>query len=246
MIDVLTAGDLEFFRANGYTTPFRVFGRADAEALGRSFETEILGEGVGLGSEAGQCRHLDQATVYDCCDARPIVSRVSQLLGPDVVLWRSHVWCKQPGEPAVAWHQDPAYWPIEPVINVTCWIALSPATVESGCLRFVPGSHGAMLETADLQGDPINDTIRDGLVDDSLAVPLEMEAGQAVLFHSLLVHDSLPNRSRRPRTGLAARYTTPSVRVDHARLLGGLHKNVMVQGEDRMGLNQLQGRPDGC
>lgn len=42
-----------------------------------------------------------------------------------------------------AWHQDVAYWPpfTQDASTVTCWLAVTDATVDNGCMRFVPGSH---------------------------------------------------------------------------------------------------------
>src|SRR5690606_40345277 len=41
----------------------------------------------------------------------------------------------------VSWHQDLTYWGLEPADIVTAWVALSPSTPESGCMRVVPGTH---------------------------------------------------------------------------------------------------------
>ena len=42
-----------------------------------------------------------------------------------------------------AWHQDVAYWPpfTQDASTVTCWLAVTDATFDNGCMRFVPGSH---------------------------------------------------------------------------------------------------------
>jgi len=42
-----------------------------------------------------------------------------------------------------AWHQDIAYWPpfTQDASMVTCWLAVTNATVDNGCMRVVPGSH---------------------------------------------------------------------------------------------------------
>ena len=41
----------------------------------------------------------------------------------------------------VSWHQDLTYWGLDKAEETTLWVALSPTTQESGCMRFIPGSH---------------------------------------------------------------------------------------------------------
>ena len=43
---------------------------------------------------------------------------------------------------ALPWHQDEAYWDRSFRYHATsCWMPLDPATLESGCMSFIPGSH---------------------------------------------------------------------------------------------------------
>ena len=40
------------------------------------------------------------------------------------------------------WHQDEAYW--DPAMHheaISVWMPLQPATIDNGCMQFVPGSH---------------------------------------------------------------------------------------------------------
>ena len=75
---------------------------------------------------------------------------VGQLIGPDIALWNMSFFAK----PALngkktPMHQDGEYWPIVPLATCTVWIAIDEATVENGCLRYIPGSHkGAPAEGA--------------------------------------------------------------------------------------------------
>ena len=83
--------------------------------------------------------------MYDLCADPAITDRVVSLLGPDIVLWSSNFWTKQPGGKEVPWHQDINYWPLDPPLNVTAWLAIDEATVENSCVRIIPGSHKKML-----------------------------------------------------------------------------------------------------
>ena len=73
-----------------------------------------------------------------------ILDLVEQVIGPDIILWGCHVFCKPAGDgQETPWHQDGHYWPIRPLDNCTVWVALDPSTVDNGCLRVIPGSHAA-------------------------------------------------------------------------------------------------------
>src|SRR3990172_8668635 len=67
----------------------------------------------------------------------------SQLLGGAVRLWHDQLFCKPARDGGVvAWHQDYSYWTrTRPMAHLTCWIGLDDATVDNGCLHYVPGSH---------------------------------------------------------------------------------------------------------
>lgn len=205
---------------------------------------DVIGEDAHqLSGDALQCRHLDDPLVYTMCTLPEILGAVSDLYGPNIVLWRSHLWCKQPGDGAVAWHQDLTHWPLDPVTNVTAWLALDPATRENACVRLLPGSNDTVYPTEELTGDPLGDSVRLDCIDEDDAVYMELEPGQFFLFDEKLVHGSGANVSSLRRLGLAIRMTLPSVRVDHSRLLGGRHRNIVVLGEDRYGLNLNQEPP---
>ena len=71
-----------------------------------------------------------------------ILDCVEALLGPDIVLWGSQVFCK-PARTGrkIPWHQDGKYWPMRPLATVSAWIAIDDATPENGNMRYLPGSH---------------------------------------------------------------------------------------------------------
>ena len=66
---------------------------------------------------------------------------MASLYGPDLLLWRTNFFIKEPGAKEIPWHQDFNYWPLEPPIIISAWIAVDSATLENSCLQIVPGSH---------------------------------------------------------------------------------------------------------
>jgi hypothetical protein len=154
-----------------------------------------------------------------------LVAAVSQILGPDLLAWGSGLFIKEPASPSfVSWHQDLTYWGLDEANEVTAWVALSPSTVESGCMRFVPGSHLKRL-VPHVDSFATDNLLTRGQeiaveVDEAAAVDIVLEPGQASLHHGHLFHASGPNRSSVRRVGVAIRYITPSMKqTSGARLL---------------------------
>jgi hypothetical protein len=71
-----------------------------------------------------------------------IISEVKQLIGEDIVLWGSSLFCKkEKNGKETPWHQDGEYWPIKPLESVTVWLSIDEVTEENGPLQYIPGSH---------------------------------------------------------------------------------------------------------
>jgi hypothetical protein len=106
---------------------------------------------------------------------------------------------------SLPWHQDEAYWDRSFSYKaVGCWMPLDPATVESGCMSFIPGSHrSGVREHQRTGGDFAGHVVSVEGVDPSLAVPAPVDAGGAIFHHCRTLHSSGPNRSARVRRAYA-------------------------------------------
>lgn len=184
-----------------------------------------------------------------------ILDMVEQLIGPDICLWNMSFFAK----PALngkktPWHQDGQYWPIRPLATTTVWIAIDAATVENGCLRYIPGSHKvSRLMAHEQKDDPsftLNQELKPGEYDESQAEDLILEAGQMALHDVYIAHGSEANRSPHPRRGMTMRmmpttslYDRERARAMHAER-GGLdlsrHSIFLLRGEDRSGRNDFR------
>lgn len=70
-----------------------------------------------------------------------IVDAAEDVLGPDLLCWTTNFFIKEANSPGfVSWHQDAFYWGLNKDDVMTAWLALSPANLESGCMKFIPGS----------------------------------------------------------------------------------------------------------
>lgn len=163
-------------------------------------------------------------------------------VGPDIALFASHYISKPPrsGQP-VLWHQDGAFWPLEPMEVVTLWLAVDHSRPENGCVRVVPGSHewdlAAMREAgevANVLGKEI-----DADVDESRAVDIVLEPGDVEVHHPNIVHGSNANTSPHRRCGLTIRYIPTSTRItaDEQPYPSAFH----LRGDP--GVNRYQPRP---
>jgi ectoine hydroxylase-related dioxygenase (phytanoyl-CoA dioxygenase family) len=128
-----------------------------------------------------------------------------QLLGQPFRLFHDQLFCKPAKHGGVvAWHQDFSYWTFtKPMQHLTCWIGLDDASVENGCLYYVPGSHKwGLLPVTGLAGDM--DAVKKVLDADQQVTfekkaANELKKGYASFHHPLMMHGSYANDSERSR-----------------------------------------------
>ena len=137
-----------------------------------------------------------------------VLDRVENLIGPDIKLYTDQMFCKPARHGSeVPWHHDSAYWPDAEPGLLSCWLAIDDATIQNGCVRFIPGSHKTYAPHHEIVTDnPNTITVKPGSVDADKEVPVEIKAGSMCVHHSLTVHRSLPNMSDRARRGLVMIY----------------------------------------
>ena len=129
-----------------------------------------------------------------------VLDVMQDLVGPDIKLFRDALMMKPPRHgSAKPYHQDSAYWQIDPPDLVSAWIALDDATLENGCMRVIPGSHKAgVMEHQHLQDYQVDEA----KLDTSNEVLVPLNAGGCLFFHSLLLHATAPNHSPHARRSM--------------------------------------------
>ena len=146
-----------------------------------------------------------------------LVDVAAEYVGGDFALFASHYICKPPGDgQPVLWHQDGAYWPLEPMEVVTLWLAIDPSIPENGCMRVVPGTQEMDLqEMHTTAGDQnvLGSAIAEDKVEADKAVDLVLDPGDLSVHHPNIVHGSKANTSPRRRCGLTIRYIPTSTRI---------------------------------
>jgi hypothetical protein len=214
----LSTAQVRFYNEQGYLSPFRVFGFPEAERNRADFDA-ILQVFVDAGKDSYAIdRYHDRIrAIYDLAKTPAILDIVSDLLGPNFVCWATHYFCKLPGDDkGVSWHQDCTYWPLTPTKTLTVWLAIDNADRENGCMEVIPGTHLlGRLRHRDSDASEHNVLTQALEHAERLGTPVatELRAGEMSIHSDLLVHGSLPNRSRRRRCGLTMRYCPTDVRA---------------------------------
>ncbi|HEY2583968.1 MAG TPA: phytanoyl-CoA dioxygenase family protein [Mucilaginibacter sp.] len=148
-----------------------------------------------------------------------MISSVKQLLGGDAPVCHFHSKLMQK-EPKVGgaweWHQDYGYWYknqfMFPDELISIMVALTAANKENGCLQVIKGSHKLGRVNHGFSGEQVGADMQ--MVTNALKtmelVYVELEPGDALIFHSNLLHRSEANLSNSPRWSLISCYNLQS------------------------------------
>ena len=236
MPKLLSDDQVAAYREHGFVAPVPLFDAETARGYRRRFEDYEAANRDFYKVTKGQKLYLLQTWARDLCTHPRVLDAVEDLLGPDLMVWGTSMFVKDANDPGfVSWHQDATYWGLDKPDVVTAWIALSPATLESGCMRVVPGSHKwpqmehrDTLASANMltRGQEIAVDVNEA---DAVAMPLQ--PGEMSLHHVMIAHSSKPNTTGDRRIGLAIRYMAPHVAQGKA----ARDSAWLVRGEDRYG-----------
>jgi hypothetical protein len=175
----------------------RAFGRADGE--GGKVRLSLWNHpGDGIYGMFARCERM--------------VRSAENLLGGEVYHYHSKMIMKDPRVGgAWTWHQDYGYWYQNGVLTpllTSVFIAVDPSRKENGCLQVIQGSHHCGRIDHILTGDQAG-ADRERVEEILKRLPLvyvEMEPGDALYFHSNLLHRSDQNRSEKPRWSMICCY----------------------------------------
>jgi non-haem Fe2+, alpha-ketoglutarate-dependent halogenase len=272
------------FMARGVLGPFSAYAPGEWEELWAKIRFGLLKKERAAfpSSKLNYDRHLDVALLRAHVCREQIVAKVCSILGEDVLCWRSEMFSKTPGQAGTGWHQVETFVvggaeagrqqrQLVPTvrlgsapIELTVWTAVTDATVENGCLKFMPGSNhqwffnenGTMkyrpeeggngsffgYDYDDLKIDP------NWTPDETKAETIECKAGEFLIFTAKCMHGSHPNRTNETRLAYVSRYVPTSVKVydgmseftefgETFRL--DRHRSVLVSGKDTYGHNRI-------
>ncbi|WP_286885406.1 phytanoyl-CoA dioxygenase family protein [Aneurinibacillus sp. UBA3580] len=159
----------------------------------------------------------DQGVLYDLYQRHPefrdmaqnkiILDTLQQVLGEDIFIYENSMVYKPKGKRnGVPWHQDFISRRTEPIKYIV-WIALDKITKDNGCLKVIPGSHRlGFLPWHTVKGETHHDRVNKEYVDESKAEYVELEVGDVLIFHMLLLHSSDEVHTDVPRRAFRISY----------------------------------------
>jgi ectoine hydroxylase-related dioxygenase (phytanoyl-CoA dioxygenase family) len=148
-----------------------------------------------------------------------IVNKVSQVLDSTAPVCHFHSKLMQK-EPKVGgaweWHQDYGYWYknqfMFPDQLISVMVALTPANKQNGCLQVIKGSHKLGRVNHGFAGEQVGADMT--MVNHALKtmelIYVEIEPGDALFFHSNILHRSEANLSDKPRWSIISCYNSQS------------------------------------
>ena len=205
------------YQRDGILFPLRVISEAEAAEATRQLEAIEAREGGKLGKRTNQKPHILVPALNRLVRNPTILDAVESILGPNLLCWGSGFFTKNVDDGAFnSWHQDSTYWGLSSADVVTAWVAFTPSTPESGCMRVIPGTQNA-------DQVPHRDTFAEANllsrgqeiaveVDENQAIDVVLRPGEMSLHHVRIFHGSGQNRSRHRRIGFAIRYIPTSIR----------------------------------
>jgi len=258
----LSADEIAHYQSQGYVIPRYRLEPELLKSLQEALNT-LIADNPGVRPEKLVSAHIEgrndegvngSRRFLELAMHQPIVDLVAQIIGPDIILWGCHVFCKPASEGfETPWHQDGHYWPIRPLATCTVWVALEPSTTENGCLRVIPGSHRNHQLHEHLHEDRqdlvLNQRMAEGTFDEAEAVDLELQPGQMSMHDVYMIHGAKANTSTQRRTGVALRFMPGSSLFDRdlrpvdgksgVPVSFGTRPLWLLRGEDRTGRNDF-------
>lgn len=223
----LSHEQLKQFYTQGYIGPFDAFSREQMQ----NFRHDLLAventKSQTYNFVTPRDRHFEMPRLWHYMKSPAITERVAQILGPDLLSWRSQIFYKPPKSPTIQWHQastfmvedyqDPAIFPADrsEIFQLTVWVAVDDTTHENGCLRFAPGTHDRIrpIKFGGDEGFYQADFSLDFDPEQHETVEVPVKAGQFIIFTERCIHGSGPNTTDRHRLAFNLRVIPTNVAV---------------------------------
>ena len=236
MTVVLTPEQIEQFNTEGYVTPVRIMDASEAETLRSKLEATEAARGGKLAPTERSKAHILFKWLDDLIRDPRVLDPIEQLIGPNILCWNTLFWIKEARSPSfVSWHQDTKYWGLSSERVITAWLALSPASLDAGCMRVMPRTHIGDVLPHDDQYHQDNlltrgQQITEG-VDDAEAIYMPLQVGEMSLHNYRLAHASGPNNTDDRRIGVSMHFMP----TETGQIVGNWDSAALVRGEDTFG-----------
>ena len=214
MPKVLTKEQIEQYHDKGFISPVKIMSEQDALLIKDELEQVEADFPNEINAESRNNLHLSFTFLDALAHNTIIVDAMEDLIGPNISLWASVMFIKEPSSKHyVSWHQDATYMGLDALDFPTPWIALSPSNRETGCMTMISGSHKTKIQEHEdtfaknnilTRGQAIQN------VDESKAVDLILRPGEMSIHHGAVIHGSQPNNSNQRRIGFSLQSYMPN------------------------------------
>ncbi len=206
----LTPEQLEAFRDQGFVNIGKMFTEHELETIASEYDRLVTFDAQTLGNEADgvypyrAMLNFRSPALKKFLTHPEMLELVGQLVGPDVRFWWDQGINKAPGSGSlIRWHQDNGYHPDGCPEFLTTWLALDDSDLDNGGLQVLPGSHRKGPREHALE--TVHYHVPD--VDGAEAIALPAGAGETLLFSTLLLHQTVGNKtSSRQRRAWVIQY----------------------------------------
>lgn len=226
LVEEVDEAAVQSFETNGFLGVRNVFSPQEvADFLGCIKELEAQAARSYVFRESEQyTQHVNVWRVHEGVRRfvfSPKLAAIAQRLSrrPRLRIWHDQAIIKMPGGRRTTWHQDLPAWPMIEPLTFTAWIALVDATVQSGALQYIPGSHkwGRLAHTTLPREmieslDGLRYLVPEAALDRLTPVPMELPAGGVTFHHSLILHGASLNQTDGARYGFIVNYMPDGVR----------------------------------
>jgi non-heme Fe2+,alpha-ketoglutarate-dependent halogenase len=157
----LAPEEIAEFHERGYLGPFDLLDVEEVNQIRPTFDTILSGrlQSPIYHRTTHRDWHLHYKNLLSLCYRPQVIRRVQSLLGDDLLIWRTSIFHKAPGDGALAWHQSslfageeygifkpalappPEYEIYTDLFNLSVWIALDDVTAENGAMQIAVGTH---------------------------------------------------------------------------------------------------------
>lgn len=249
----LTEDEICSFHKHGYIAPFNVISPDEIESVRehlvnllantKSETTSVTNNeknkvgGLGIAKLNATDRHIQDSVFIDLFKSPAITERCAQLLGPDLLLWRSHFFQILPFTRGTSWHQESTWMSdlkesilqppdVKELFQLTCWIALQDTPKEKSCLKIVSGSRKEIYPfkyknqsgSKDIMDNNYEVEV-DYQINQKNVNLVEVKAGQCIIFCERAIHGSTDNLTEDERWSVVGRIIRPDTRVYTKKML---------------------------
>lgn len=228
MRSTLTEHEIEHYRTNGFVAIDDLLSASELTRWREGVDAVIAGDLVRPPSDSSAAKSgvFDQrmnlrrvsATMKPLVEGPEIGRLVAELEGIDAVrVYLDQALVKEPYGAPTQFHQDLPWWPFDSSHACTIWIALDDATVQNGCLYFVPGSHRLDFDYRSDLGSQLGAIFAENPQVTGAPIPGPIPAGGCSFHNARTIHGAGANMTPGRRRAMTVAFMPDGVTFDGTR-----------------------------